>query len=150
MRIATVIATGGHIAGASMVSLVQHRFPRLARGVRIFSIMTPLPSLVEDLNAFNPAILAGYPTAIELLAEEANHGRLAIRPVLVVVGAEVLTPHARSTIEQAFNARVFDQYAASEFLHGIAFDCGRGWLHVNSDWLMLEPIQGDGTPTSPG
>ncbi|MAS35496.1 MAG: CoF synthetase [Anaerolineaceae bacterium] len=150
LRIAAVVATGGHFAGVSMVSMVQHRFPRLARGVRTFSIMTPLPHLVEDLNAFNPAILAGYPTAIEVLAEEANQGRLRIRPTLIVVGAEVLTPRARSKIEHTFNTRVFNQYAASEFLHGIAFDCGQGWLHVNSDWLILEPIQADGTPTPPG
>jgi phenylacetate-CoA ligase len=150
MRVAAVIATGGHFAGASMISIVQRRFAHLGRGVRTFDIMMPLPRLVEDLNNFNPAILSGYPTAVELLAEEANQGRLCIRPTLVVVGAEVLTPHAKSVIERAFNTRVFNQYAASEFLHGIAFDCEHGWLHVNSDWLILEPIQADGTPTPPG
>ena len=40
-------------------------------------------------------------------------------------------------------------YAASEFTP-LAFDCGRGWLHVNSDWAILEPVGADYAPTPPG
>ncbi len=32
----------------------------------------------------------------------------------------------------------------------MAFDCKQGWLHVNSDWVILEPVDADYRPTPPG
>ena len=32
----------------------------------------------------------------------------------------------------------------------MAYDCGQGWLHVNSDWVILEPVEADYSPTPPG
>lgn len=146
LRIAAVVATGGHHVSTSMINLNRRRFPALARRIRLFSVLTPLPRLVAQLNASDPAILAGYPTAVHLLAQEADAGRLRIRPALVEVGGEVLTAEARATIERAFGAHVLDQYAASEF-HGIAFSCRLGRLHANTDWVILEPVEADYSPT---
>jgi phenylacetate-coenzyme A ligase PaaK-like adenylate-forming protein len=44
---------------------------------------------------------------------------------------------------------VRDTYAASEF-PGIAFDCRHGRLHVNADWLILEPVDAEYRPIPPG
>jgi len=44
---------------------------------------------------------------------------------------------------------VRDTYAASEFMV-IAFDCRHGRLHVNSDWVILEPVDASGKPVPPG
>ena len=148
LRIAAVVATGGHHVSTSMVNLNRHRFPALAQRIRLFSVLTPLPRLISRLNGFDPAILVGYPTALHLLAQEAEQGRLRIRPALVIVGGEVLTPEAKSTIQRAFVARILDQYSASEF-HGIAFSCRLGRLHANSDWVILEPVERDYSPTPP-
>jgi phenylacetate-coenzyme A ligase PaaK-like adenylate-forming protein len=38
---------------------------------------------------------------------------------------------------------VANSYGASEFLD-IAFECGRGSLHVNSDWVILESVDASG------
>ena len=86
-----------------MVNLNRSRFPALARRIRFFSVLTPLQRLVAQLNAFDPAVLVGYPTAVHLLALEAELGRLRVRPALVVVGGEVLTAEARDAIERARN-----------------------------------------------
>ena len=32
----------------------------------------------------------------------------------------------------------------------MAFSCDHGWLHVNSDWVILEPVDEDLRPTPPG
>ena len=32
----------------------------------------------------------------------------------------------------------------------IAFGCDEGWLHVNADWVLLEPVDDDYRPTPPG
>ncbi|MDA8201633.1 MAG: phenylacetate--CoA ligase family protein [Chloroflexi bacterium] len=148
LRIATVVATGGHHVSTSLVNVNRRRFPALARRIRIFSVLTPLPRLVAELNAFDPAILIGYPTALDLLAQEAGRGHLRGRPALVVVGGEVLTADARGTIERALGAHLLDLYAAGEF-PGIAFSCRFGRLHANSDWVILEPVERDVSPTPP-
>ena len=146
LRIAAVVATGGHHVSTTLVNLNRHRFAFLAPRIRTFSVLTPLPRLVAALNAFDPAILVGYPTAVHLLAQEAERGRLRIRPALVEVGGEVLTAEARATIERSLSTRVVDQYAAAEF-PGIAFSCRMGRLHANSDWVILEPVEADLSPT---
>lgn len=32
----------------------------------------------------------------------------------------------------------------------MAYDCEEGWLHVNNDWVILEPVDADYDPTPPG
>jgi phenylacetate-CoA ligase len=148
-RVAVVVATGGHFAGVAATEFARRFNPRLSKRVRTFSVMMPLPSIVKELNDFQPAILFGYPTAFLLLAYEQSAGRLAIHPLEVVTGGEWLAPLARKQIEQAFRCSVRDVYAASEFL-GIAFDCGHGWLHVNADWVILEPVDESYLPVPAG
>lgn len=144
-RVAVVVATGGHFAGAAAAELARRRSDR----IRSFSVLLPLPELVRALNDFQPAVLFGYPTALLLLAYEQAAGRLRIHPVEAATGGEWLAPAARRQIGQAFKCRLRDIYAASEFL-GIAFDCGHGWLHVNADWVILEPVDETYQPVQPG
>lgn len=148
-RTAAVVATGGHFTSSVIAGLARRRFPRLSGASRTFSLLAPLPDLVRDLNEFRPAILGTYPTAMAVLAAEREAGRLRIAPALALTGAERLTAATRDRIASAFGCPVRDTYAASEFM-GLAYDCERGRLHVNADWLVLEPVDGDYRPVSPG
>ena len=138
-RTATVIATGGHFTSSVIDGLARRGHPVLTRNNRVFSLLLPLPELVEKLNDFRPAVLGTYPTAMAVLAQGRETGALRIDPVLALSGAEWLSPVARERIESAFGCPVRDTYAASEFM-GIAFDCGHGRMHVNADWVILEPV----------
>jgi phenylacetate-CoA ligase len=138
-RTATVIATGGHFTSSVIDGLARRGHPFLSRNNRVFSLLLPIPELVEKLNEFQPAVLGTYPTAMAVLAQEREAGALRIDPVLALTGAEWLSPDARERIASAFGCPVRDTYAASEFM-GIAFDCGHGRLHVNADWVILEPV----------
>lgn len=148
-RYAMVGATGGHFAGNASVERVRRLWPWAAPNVRTLSIMQPLKSLVAELNEFAPTLLATYPTAAELLATEASAGRLTIRPHEIWVGGEHLSDPVRSQVSQAFGCRVREGYGASEAL-SIAWDCGHGSLHVNSDWVVLEPVDRDGRAVPAG
>ena len=55
----------------------------------------------------------------------------------------------RADVESAFECPVVDEYGASEAL-SIAYGCSEGWLHVNADWVVLEPVDRDHRPTPPG
>jgi len=148
-RTATIIATGGHFASSVVDALVRSVHPRLYGFNRTFSLMEPLPDLVRDLNGFQPAVLGSYSTALAVLAGEQEEKRLRIGPALVLSGAERLSPPLRERISASFRCPVRDTYAASEFM-GIAFDCRHGRLHVNADWVILEPVDASGDPVPQG
>jgi phenylacetate-CoA ligase len=50
-----------------------------------------------------------------------------------------LSDSVRGEVEQAFGCRVRNAYGASEFM-AIGWDCSSGSLHVNSDYVLLEPV----------
>lgn len=147
-RMAIVAATNGHFlvsAGAARMRggrLGQH-------AVRLFSVHTPLPELVAELNAFRPAVLLGYGGVLRMLAEEREAGRLAIAPVLVEPAGETLSEADHARMARAFGAKVRDTYGASECPY-LTDGCAHGWYHVNADWAVLEPVNADHSPTPPG
>jgi phenylacetate-coenzyme A ligase PaaK-like adenylate-forming protein len=148
-RVASVVATGGHYPSAGM--LIHHRQhrPWPFNRLRLFPIQLPRAELVRQLNAFQPAELVGYATALAILAEEQRAGQLAIRPALVGSGGEWLSPRNRALIEAAFGCPVRDGYGACEFTR-LVWGCQHGRLHVSSDWVILEPVNEHYTPVPPG
>jgi len=146
-RAALVAATGDHFASIAS----WERACRAAPGVaaRGFSIMEPLPQLVAALNDYAPVYLASYPTMLTLLAEERSAGRLRIGPAIVWSGGEFLAPGAQAELAQAFGCPVLNEYGTSESM-SIAVSCAAGWLHVNADWVVLEPVDASYRPTPPG
>jgi putative adenylate-forming enzyme len=146
-RAALIAATGDHFASIASWERVCRSAPGLA--ARGFSILDPLDRLVAELNAFAPVYLASYPTMLVLLAEQRTAGRLKVAPQIVWSGGEFLAPAARAELERAFGCPVLNEYGASEFL-SIAFGCREGWLHVNADWVILEPVDADFRAVRPG
>ena len=149
MKTAAVWATGGHFLGITMMKRQILEKPSRARAMKIFSVLSPLADIVDGLNKFQPAMLNGYATAILLLAQEQEAGRLNIHPVLVMTSSESLSAEDRERIRRAFGCTVADNYGCSEFV-AIAAGCRHGWLHVNADWVILEPVDEDLNPVPTG
>lgn len=139
VRIAIIYATGGHFAGVSSVQWWRRTRPILGKRGRIFSVQSPLPELVEELNAFQPTMVEAYATALALLAQEQEAGRLCIQPAVLISTAESLARPMRTRIEQAFGCPMVEAYGASEAAV-IAYECRQKRLHVNADWVILEPV----------
>lgn len=148
-RFAMVAATGGHFAGAAMVERLRQAHPWLADTLRVFSLLQPVGELVEELNRFRPTLLATYPTAADLLAGEQAGGRLHIAPAEIWTGGECLVQSTRDRLVTEFRCRVRNSYGASEFL-SIAAECREGALHVNADWVILEPVDANYRVLDPG
>jgi phenylacetate-CoA ligase len=148
-RFALVGAIGGHFASVVSAHRLWAANPWLAAASQAFSILQPTAALVAQLNAFKPSIIATYPTAAALLADEARRGALSIRPQEVWTGGETLSPAQRHRIEQGLGCAVRNSYGASEFLP-IAWECAQGQLHVNADWVILEPVDAAHRPVADG
>lgn len=145
-RLAMVIATGGHYASNVIASRLRKRRSPM---IQILPVQMPLLDMVAELNRFRPAILASYASMGALLAGEQQAGRLRINPALVVLSAEGLPTAEYDRIATAFKAKVRHTYAATECPF-ISYSCEQEWVHVNSDWLVLEPVNADYRPTPPG
>jgi len=148
-RYAMVAANGGHFAGISNVERMRRSMPWLAASLKGFSLLQPVEELVAQLNEFRPTLLASYPTAAQMLADEQHAGRLQLRLREVWTGGETLPMPARAQVQRAFDCPVRNSYGASEFLP-IAWECPYWHLHVNSDWVILEPIDRHGRPVAHG
>lgn len=149
VRAAMVLAAGGHFAGVGWLERARRLHPRLAGMFRSFSALQPIDELVSQLTDFRPTLLVGYPSALAVLADERATGRLAIEPMLVASVGESFTEAMRRRIEEGFQSRLRDSYGASEFLY-MAFGCDQGWLHLNADWVVLEPVDRHYRPVPPG
>lgn len=148
-RMAFVGATSGHFASYVTMRRLREINPWLAPAVQCFSILQCTSALVDALNAFKPTVVATYPTAAAVLADEAERGALEFRPREVWTGGETLSHSVRRRVEQVLGCTVRNSYGASEFLP-MAWECSHGCLHVNADWVILEPVDERGRPMPAG
>jgi phenylacetate-coenzyme A ligase PaaK-like adenylate-forming protein len=146
-RAALVTADSDHFAGITSWRRQAQRKPWL--DMATFPVTASLPSLVASLNHYDPAFVASYPTVLALLADEQNAGRLHLQLAGLWSGGEALSAAAQTAIEDAFGCPVHNEYGASECL-SIGYACRQGALHVNADWVLLEPVDRNLQPTPPG
>ena len=148
-RMVFVGATDGHFASNVSIERLRRLNPLAASRVRCVSFLLPPDELVAEVDAVGPTVLATYPSAAVMLAEEKLAGRLQSRPQEIWTGGENLTPAMRKFVADAFGCRVLDSYGASEFL-ALACECRCGRLHLNSDWAILESVDRHGQAVPPG
>lgn len=148
-RIAFVGAIDGHFASTVSIQRLRRLAPMLAPRITSLSFLQPMPELAEQLQAAAPTILATYPTAAVLLAQQQLAGYLDIAPQEVWTGGETLSPAMRALVQRAFGCPLANSYGASEFL-ALASECACGGLHLNSDWALLEAVDAAGHPVPAG
>jgi phenylacetate-CoA ligase len=146
-RAAIIVATEDHFASITSWERVRRTLPGL--DARSFSVLMSLDRMVLALNDFQPAFLAAYPSVLALLALERAAGRLRFSPARLWSGGEYLAPAVGEAIQRAFGCPVMNEYGASECL-SIAHGCRAGWMHVNSEWVLIEGVDDRGRATLPG
>lgn len=148
-RLVFVGAIDGHFASYVSLERMRRLNPLAAMRVRSVSFLQPIQQIVAQVDAWSPTVLATYPSAAVMLAEEKIAGRLHCELQEVWTGGENLTPAMRRFVAAAFGCRVLDSYGASEFL-ALACECAHGRLHLNSDWAILESVDQNGQAVVPG
>ncbi|MEX1021165.1 MAG: AMP-binding protein [Litorilinea sp.] len=135
----------------------------------------PIDRIVEQLNAWQPHLLATYASMAAILAEEQAAGRLQIAPRRVVSSAEVLSPALRRRLQSVWGDIVFNQYGATEggtfavecespyrspqaapdqtvadLTESDRADHPRRGLHVFEDLFIFEVVDEHNRPVPPG
>lgn len=115
LRVAFYGATGGHYAGVTGVARMQRGIPRLFVKAEAFEVNSPLPSVVNQLNAFKPDFLFGYTTALKILGEQQRQGVLTIDPLAIAATGETVTKADIHFLSESFGGvRVVSVYASTE------------------------------------
>ena len=91
-------------------------------------------------------MLSGYPSNLALLAD---FEELRIHPDVVITGGELLTDDVRRKLERRFGCYVQTHYSCTEGGE-IACECEEKHLHINEDWVIVEPIDSDHNPVPYG
>jgi phenylacetate-CoA ligase len=142
LRCAVVYFPGPHRTGL-MERLGILRY----RAIHAFQ---PRNAIREALLKERPDVIRGYPSAlsslIEILSEE---DRALIRPRWISTDSEKLTDLARTRIEAAFGAPVFDIYDCFE-CNVIAHQCPKSNHYHVLDSSVVAEVLHEGIPVLPG
>ncbi|MGE5375902.1 MAG: phenylacetate--CoA ligase family protein [Bacteroidota bacterium] len=146
---ASVFAGNGHFLGVTMLERQRNSNRSRGKRIRLIPVTLPIPEIVRQLNELQPAMFAGYASALGLLAQEQLAGRLKIHPTIVISSAEPLSPENRSLIQQAFGVPPRNNYGCSE--GGVmGYECKHGHMHINADWIIFEPVDAGYKPVPAG
>lgn len=144
-----VFATGGFYLSNSSVRARLLKMPWKKKQVAVTSALLPTAQIVEELNAFQPTMLGGYPSNLELLIDEQQSGRLHIQPLLIMTGGEYLSEELRERLSKAFSCYVQTSYSCTEG-GSVACECIKHHFHVNDDWIIVEPVDSNNQPVADG
>lgn len=121
------------------------QFPGYEDNIIAISILDSAEQMVEKLNAFQPEVIIGYPPSLVMLAEEKVKGNLNISLGLVVSSAELLTEESYHRIHDVFKCPLLNNYCMTEGGEiAMTHDCPH--LHINEDWIIIEPVDENRQP----
>lgn len=125
-RIVYIAATDGRYGGAMAVG---DGIDGVGASQMYLDIKTPLDEWIRQIKDFKPNIIIGYPSAIKILAELVEKGRVEVNAVRVISCGEPLGASLRSFLEKSFQTKVVNFYGASESLTlGVEMDSENGML----------------------
>lgn len=99
-------------------------------------LFAPFAAQCARLQAERPSIVVAPAQVLRALALAVRDGSLNIAPKLVISVAEVLEPADRALLGEVF-PRVGEVYQATEGF--LAATCPQGTLHLNEEFLRIEP-----------
>ena len=151
--ITAVLMTGGPYPTCTVAA-----YPPPLHGLfvkeEVYSLLDPIPTIVEKLNASSCDELCTYPTLLNILAREQLAGRLKLKfdsPLATIVSAsEPLTESTKRLAQTAWGMNVQDTYGSSECLI-MARSCGRfERMHVMTDMCCMEIVDRHNRPVPDG
>lgn len=144
-KTAGVFANYGFYLACGMSRYLQLQMPRRKNKITV-DVNASEDHIIRELNDFKPSMLSGYPSNLALLS---NFDELNIKPDVVITGGELLTDEIRRKLEDKFGCYVQTHYSCTE-AGEIACECSYRHLHINSDWVIVEPVDKDNNPVDFG
>ena len=141
-RYASVIHLANGASSYNAFLRTKAAFPEVAHNLMGLSCLDSVNHLVEQLNEFQPTSLTGYPSMLVPLAVEQMKGNLKLDVKMVCTSAEMLTEKDYQVLREAFRCPVLNNYCMTEGGE-VAMTRGSSHLHINEDWVIVEPVDKD-------
>ena len=144
-KTAGVFANYGFYLACGMSRYLQLKMPNKKNKITI-DVNAKEEQIIKELNEFKPSMLSGYPSNLALLS---TFKELTIKPDIVITGGELLTDEIRKKLTNKFNCYVQTHYSCTE-AGEIACECSEKKLHINEDWVIVEPVDKNNNPVGYG
>ena len=128
----------------SYLKLLRLR-PGYEDNITAFSITDTIDVIVKNLNEFQPEIIVAYPPALVMLAEEKVRGNLNIPLKLILSSSELLPEESYHRLREVFGVQILNNYCMTEGGE-IAMTHVCPHLHINEDWVIVEPVDENMNP----
>jgi putative adenylate-forming enzyme len=119
-------------ANSNLYTAVNHHWLTL----QFFDLFAPFSQHLQAVREYAPSIIVAPAQVLRALALAQLEGQLTLAPKRVISVAEVLEPHDRALITQAFGAP-HEIYQATEGF--LASTCAHGVLHLHEEYIHVEP-----------
>lgn len=101
---------------------------------------------VEDslpiIEAFEPDVISGYASLIELAARAIVERGIKIQPRIIFSAGELLDRRRRELINSTFQVDTFDWYGSVESGYDVAWECSQHQgYHINIDAAVIEFVR---------
>lgn len=148
-RIASVFVLDSSVSSYAGFLKMQRANPEYKHNTLAISLMEDIDIIVRKLNEFQPDIITGYPSILSVVGKACEEGKLKIHPQAIVCSAETLTDKAYKLLSRAFQCPILNNYCSTEGGEAAMF-CREGKFHVNSDWVIIEPVDKYGNSVPEG
>jgi phenylacetate-CoA ligase len=102
-----------------------------------------LPRLLEQIRAFDPQVVEGWPSSITILASLLRDRGERLPVTAVITSSEVMTVEQLSLMREVFCGPIVDHYGQTERV-AMAGNCDAGGYHEFPDYGIIEliPVEG--------
>ena len=144
-KVATVIHSSNGASSYEAAKRMVRANPGYEHNFLCLSVLDSVENIVEELNRFQPDSMTGYPSMLIQLALEQQKGNLHINLKALASSAEMLSEENFHLIQKAFNCPVANNYCMTEGGE-IAMTHNCPHLHLNEDWIIVEPVDKEKNP----
>ncbi|MBR5298469.1 MAG: phenylacetate--CoA ligase family protein [Parabacteroides sp.] len=144
-KVATVIHTSNGASSYEAAKRMIQANLGYEHNFLCLSVLDSIEHIVEELNRFQPESMTGYPSVLVQLALQQQNGNLHLNLQALASSAEMLSEENFYLLQQAFNCPVANNYCMTEGGE-IAMTHNCPHLHLNEDWIIVEPVDKDKKP----
>lgn len=148
-RIAAITFVDPAVSSYSSFLKIKALNPEYSDNMLAIPLQDGSERMIKELNDFQPDFFTAYPSIIGPLINAAEEGKLNIHPKAIGFSAEVLSPETFRRAKAAFKCPILNNYCSTEGGEA-AMTCDTGNLHINDDWVIIEPVDKNGRPVKDG
>ena len=123
--------------------------PRRHRSLGVFSVHTPLPRLVAQLNGFGPALLGATPACCGCWPPSRKPGGCRCTRCWCSARLRGCRRPSGTAWSWPSGLSFGEVYGCTESGYS-AYGGAQGWLHLLEDWVIVEPVDADHRPVPQG